>query len=95
MMGIVTSLPAAGEDAARSFEQYEHSELAVVSRLSMEDRSSGCISSGSGNVVGVSLSIALVLDRLELFQTPAFALFGRGVAIDVSLAAVLGLHRVL
>eukprot|EP00965_Chrysotila_dentata_P177243 5853672-Pleurochrysis_carterae.AAC.1 len=47
------------------------------------------------HLVGVALAIALVLDRLELFQTPAFALFGRGVAIAVSLAAVLGLHRVL
>eukprot|EP00965_Chrysotila_dentata_P052683 1748123-Pleurochrysis_carterae.AAC.1 len=50
MMGIVTSSPAAGEGAARSFEQSEHSELADEPRLPMEDRSSGCVARGFGNI---------------------------------------------
>eukprot|EP00965_Chrysotila_dentata_P034650 1153561-Pleurochrysis_carterae.AAC.2 len=70
-------------------------------------RACGCVATADGgpvikmhgewfgkHLIGVSLTVALILGRLELFHTPAFALLGRGVTIDVSLAAVLGLYRV-
>eukprot|EP00965_Chrysotila_dentata_P226365 6195363-Pleurochrysis_carterae.AAC.8 len=49
-MGIVTSQPAVGVDCARSFGQTADPESVNESRLSMEERSSGCVARGSGNI---------------------------------------------
>eukprot|EP00965_Chrysotila_dentata_P067829 2244286-Pleurochrysis_carterae.AAC.1 len=55
-MGIVASSPATGESDECSSERPERAELADVSRLSREDRSSGCASRGSGNISSAYLS---------------------------------------
>eukprot|EP00965_Chrysotila_dentata_P004124 133560-Pleurochrysis_carterae.AAC.1 len=55
-MGIVASSPATGEGVECSVERPERAELADVSRLSMDDRSSGCASRGSGNISPAYLS---------------------------------------
>eukprot|EP00965_Chrysotila_dentata_P160637 5304252-Pleurochrysis_carterae.AAC.1 len=55
-MGIVASSPATGEGGECSVERLERAELADVSRLSMEDRSSGCALRGSENISSAYLS---------------------------------------